>query len=269
MFSGTALAAEIVNGDSEYRLAQGETIEDDLYVTASEIYIDGTVEGDVVAAGGYVEISGVVMGDIIIAAAGINVSGVVQDDARLAGAGITVSGSIGDDLFVAGGGPSFLSSFPIVVNGRTIVQGIQLATSSTVGGDASVMGGYAEVAGSIRGDLYCTVNKLIFSGSVGGDANLNGDISASVRRRQRCRRDANLQRGGRGGSGTGGAIGRADTYWDWTRRCRTILASAQHVWLDVANGPNPVGIGPAWRTASAFSTATPHHTRSRPLSRNR
>ena len=172
LFSSTALAAEVVNSESEYRLHRGETISDDLYVTAAEIFIDGTVEGDVVAAGGYVEISGVVKGDIIIAGGGINVTGVVQDDARLAGAGITVSGSIGDDLFVAGGGFPYFSSFPIVVNGRTIVQGVRLAAGSSVGGDASVIGSYAELAGSVREDLHCAVNTLVFSGRVGGNANL-------------------------------------------------------------------------------------------------
>src|SRR5690606_24713078 len=85
LFAGTALAAEVASADEVYILPRGEVIEDDLYVGAGEILIEGTVEGDLVATGGYIEVSGVVMGDVIAAGGGIVISGAVQDDARVAG----------------------------------------------------------------------------------------------------------------------------------------------------------------------------------------
>ena len=48
---GVALAAQFSEGEV-YRLPAGQVIEDDLYVSAGEIYIDGKIEGDLVAGGG-------------------------------------------------------------------------------------------------------------------------------------------------------------------------------------------------------------------------
>lgn len=103
--TGPATAAEIAGGET-YRLPAGEVVEDDLYVGASEIYIDGTIEGDLIAAGGYIEINGTVTSDALVAGAGIKLNGEVQDDVRAAGAGVNISGTIGDDLVAAAGGGS-------------------------------------------------------------------------------------------------------------------------------------------------------------------
>jgi hypothetical protein len=106
---GTAAAAETADGEV-YCLAADQVIEDDLYVGASEIYIDSTIEGDLIAAGGYIEINGVVTGDAIVAGAGIELNGQVQDDVRAAGAGINISGAVGDDLVATAAAGSALSS---------------------------------------------------------------------------------------------------------------------------------------------------------------
>ena len=71
--SSAALSAEFV-GDEIYRLAEGEVVDDDLYIAATEIYIEGTVQGDLIAIASYIEIgpTGVVEGDLWIMA-GINI----------------------------------------------------------------------------------------------------------------------------------------------------------------------------------------------------
>jgi len=96
LLAGTATAAEFTD-DEIYRLAEGEVIEDDLYVTGSEVFIDGTVKGDVIAAGSRVEVNGTVEGDLIAAGAEVMLNGEVQDDVRVAGAGITINGTVGDE----------------------------------------------------------------------------------------------------------------------------------------------------------------------------
>ncbi|MFZ1769510.1 MAG: hypothetical protein WAU00_09950, partial [Caldilinea sp.] len=47
---GSATAATLASADS-YRLPAGQTIEDNLYVTAEEIIIDGNIDGDLIAFG--------------------------------------------------------------------------------------------------------------------------------------------------------------------------------------------------------------------------
>jgi cytoskeletal protein CcmA (bactofilin family) len=168
-------AAEVRGDNDLFRLPAGEVINDDLYVGAGEIFIDGTVEGDLVAAGGYIEVNGEVTGDVILAGGGLVINGRVGDDARLAGGGITVSGAIGDDLFVAGGGPGWpgVPAFPMRINERTIAQGVRVASSATVDGDAYVVGGQGVLDGSIGGDLFAGMGAIALGGTVGGDARLD------------------------------------------------------------------------------------------------
>ena len=58
--SGSVEAAEFAEGEI-YRLKAGETLNDDLYVFAREIIIDGTVDGDVIAFGGIIVLAMVIM----------------------------------------------------------------------------------------------------------------------------------------------------------------------------------------------------------------
>ena len=55
-------AAKIETGD--YTLSKEEIIEDDLYVSGSNITISGIVDGDLLAAGENILIDGTVTGDI-------------------------------------------------------------------------------------------------------------------------------------------------------------------------------------------------------------
>lgn len=173
----TVWAAE-VRGDTDlFRLPAGEVINDDLYVGAGEIFIDGTVEGDLVAAGGYIEVNGEVTGDVILAGGGLVINGRVGDDARLAGGGITVAGAIGDDLFIAGGGPGWpgVPAFPLRIGERTIAQGVRVASSAAVDGDVYVVGGQGVLDGAIGGDLFAGMGTIALGGTVGGDARLDAD----------------------------------------------------------------------------------------------
>lgn len=169
--SGAVLAAEM---DSEeiYRLEAGEVLEDDLYVTGSEIYIDGTVQGDLIAAGEYIEVNGTVTEDAMLAGAGIVINGTVQDDARLAGSGIEVNGSIGDDLFAAGGGGN---TFPMFGTDQPVPPGVSLDSESQVGGDAVIAGGEGSLAGTVSGNLYAFMGTLDIAAQVGGNAEIGGD----------------------------------------------------------------------------------------------
>lgn len=174
--TGRALGADVRGGDDNaiFRLPVGQVINDDLYVTAGEIYIDGTVEGDLVAAGGYIEVNGTVTGDALLMGGGIVVNGSIQDDARLAGGGVTLAGQVNDDLFAAAGGAFWPGgpSWPIMINGRAIAQGLQLQGSANIGGDAYLVGGQGVIAGTVIGNLFGGMGKLVFAGNVRGDAQL-------------------------------------------------------------------------------------------------
>lgn len=161
-------------GDDVYRLAAGEVYDDDLYITANEVYIEGTVRGDLIASGAYVEVSGTVEGDMNAAGAYVAISGTVQDDVRVAGAGVQVTGQVGDDIYAAaGGGPG---GGPVVNSGSPQVPaGIEIADSTTIGGSANLFGGEVRMNGAVDGDLTIAAAIARLNGTVAK----NADITAN------------------------------------------------------------------------------------------
>ncbi len=173
LMAGATLAAEFGKGDL-YRLPQNEIIDDDLYVSAGEIYIDGVVNGDLFAAGGYIEINGEVTGDIVVAGGGIVLNGLAGDDVRVAGGGIDIRGVVQDDLFVAGGGSAPGGfTFPITTGTRSIEQGVRVDSNAEIGGSAYIVGGAAELNGAFGGDLFVGMGSVILGGQVARNADIN------------------------------------------------------------------------------------------------
>jgi cytoskeletal protein CcmA (bactofilin family) len=164
----TARAA-VIAGTDVYRLPAGEVITDDLYIAASEIYIDGTVEGDLIAGGNTIVVNGTVTGDALLVGASIQLNGRVDGDMRAAGAEIAVAGSIGEDLIAGGGGGT---RFPISAATQTLDPGIRLADSARVGGDALLGAGSGSVDGTIVGDLWLGMGATTLAARVGGDAEI-------------------------------------------------------------------------------------------------
>jgi cytoskeletal protein CcmA (bactofilin family) len=105
-------AADVRNGDTII-IASGDEVNDDLYVAASRVIINGTVNGDVVCAGETIEINGVIKGSVIAMGATVSIGGEVTNSVRVAGANVDISGKIGRDLFVAGDTISLVNSATI------------------------------------------------------------------------------------------------------------------------------------------------------------
>ena len=168
--SGAAFSAQLAN-DEIYRVAAGEVVDDDLYVFASEIYIDGTVRGDLIAGAQYIEIgpTGTIEGDLWASGASIVVQGAVLDDLRAAAAGVEISGLVGDDAFLTGGGGQF--DFPVPTGAPSIATGLRI--SGEIGGDAFVFAGGADISGVIAGDFSGAMGTLDLAGVIGGDADVN------------------------------------------------------------------------------------------------
>jgi cytoskeletal protein CcmA (bactofilin family) len=215
---GGATAATLA-GDDAYHLPAGQVIEDNLYVMAGEIIIDGTLDGDLVAMGSYIEVNGEIRGDVLAMGGGIVINGAVTGDVRIVGGGLAINGVVGGDLVSAGGGaaPEMLA-FPLELNGRRIEQGTRLAASASIGKDALMTGGIGVIQGAIAGTLWAAMGAIQLDGTVGGDANLYGSqitVSehapgwrhAALLKRRGCGAGHPGRRGGRGRADRGGASG--------------------------------------------------------------
>jgi cytoskeletal protein CcmA (bactofilin family) len=150
-----ALAFTSREGD-QVVVAQGEVVNDDLYVGANTIHVYGTIEGDLVAFGSLVVIgeTGVVEGDLLGAAQGVVVNGVVKDDVRVAGAVISVgkTAQIGGDLLAGG-------------------YSVETAAGSQIGQDVVAAGSMVGLSGTTARNVHVAAGGFALDGKVGGDVN--------------------------------------------------------------------------------------------------
>jgi cytoskeletal protein CcmA (bactofilin family) len=96
-----AMAADMRTGDTVI-IATGDVINDDLYVAASDIIINGTINGDALVVGNNITVDGKINGSLTAIGATIEIGGEITHSVRLAGNEIDLSGSIGGDVLVAG-----------------------------------------------------------------------------------------------------------------------------------------------------------------------
>ena len=150
-------AVESRSGDRVI-LGSDEVIDDDLYVTANQVVVEGTIRGDLVSFGQSVTVDGTVEGDLIAAGQSVEIGGVVDDDARIAGQALLLSegASVGDDLIAA-------------------AYSLQNEPESNVGGTLWYAGYQALLAGTVGEDLAGAVNALTLGGEIGGDADVDVD----------------------------------------------------------------------------------------------
>jgi cytoskeletal protein CcmA (bactofilin family) len=167
--ASSAGAADLRQGDTVV-IASGDVINDDLYVAASLLVINGTVNGDILWAGQTINVNGTVNGSITAIGMNINIDGDVSKSVRAAGSSVNVRGRIGGDLMVAG-------STVDLTNKATIGRDLAFAASKiTVDSmiDRSIKGngGDATLSDSVGSDVDITVNNLTIASS----AQIRGDL---------------------------------------------------------------------------------------------
>jgi hypothetical protein len=165
-----AWAAELREGGSTI-VAQGETIEDDLYVFGGAADIAGTVNGDLIFLGGTSTIGGVVTGDVLVLGGTTNVSGNVRGSLRALGGTINVSGGVGQDAAIGGG---TLDLTPTARIGRDLLAGVGTAQiGAAIGRNALIGGGDLTLNGPVGGDVRADADTL----RVGNRASVQGGLT--------------------------------------------------------------------------------------------
>ncbi|MCA9979475.1 MAG: hypothetical protein KDD89_01525 [Anaerolineales bacterium] len=171
LLGGTAVAAEIVSQEI-YRVPADTVIEDDLYISASEAYIEGTVKGDLLVSGAYLEINGTVEGDVFFVGLGLVSTGTIDGDLRGAAGGVDIHGRVAEDTLLFSWGDASLP-FPLGVPNADLLPGVILRPESVFAQDVMLNGGSAVVEGRIEGDLQAQTNSLTLSGTVAGSAEVS------------------------------------------------------------------------------------------------
>ena len=146
-----------------------EVIEDDLYVGAESVTIDGVVDGDLFAGAERVIINGTVTGDLVSGAQTIVINGEVEGDVMAFAQSVVIHGKVGDDL--RSGAAALQLGEEAMVGDDLLFGGasIEVMPNSQVGGDLLFGGAQALVEGDVAGDLSVGSSALELTGSVSGD----------------------------------------------------------------------------------------------------
>jgi len=96
----TALAADLQCEDTVI-IASGDVIDDDLYIAARKIVINGTVNGDVLCVGD-TTVNGVINGSLTAVGATMVIDGEITHAVRVAAGSIDIRGKVGKDVVIAG-----------------------------------------------------------------------------------------------------------------------------------------------------------------------
>ena len=141
-------------------IKEGETINDDLYVSAESFTLNGTVKGDVIAAGQTITINGTVEGDLIAAGQTIVINGTVMDDARVFGAALQMGegATVGGDVIAMGAS-------------------VETKPGTTIGHDLVIGSAQALLAGDVTGKVLAGTSALELRGSFGGDIQAYVDVT--------------------------------------------------------------------------------------------
>ena len=179
-----ARSGETVTVDSQ------EVVDDDLYIGASTIIIDGMVNGELWAAGYTITVNGVVNGSAMVAGNMISISGDIGHAVRAAGQTISISGNVNGDLIVFGSAVNVAST--ATVKGDLFVGAGNVRIDGLVEGDIKGGGSEVTIGNGVKGNVELEVDSL----TILSTANIEGDLTYT------SEKEADIQSGAQIGGAT-------------------------------------------------------------------
>jgi len=152
--STAALAAQAPQAGDTVNLRG--TMQEDAYAAGGTVFSSADIQGDLVASGGNLLMDGKVNDDVLMFGGTINLTGTIGDDLRAMGGTVIINSTIGGDVAVAGGQ-------------------LSLGPRATVQGRSMMAGGSIEVAGTLMHGLQAAGGRVIISGHIHGDVDLEAD----------------------------------------------------------------------------------------------
>jgi len=156
IFTTVPVLAFDARSGATFTVASGEVVDDDLYVAAGSIIIDGTINGDLWAAGSSITVNGVVNGSVMAVGRTVNINGGVGHAVRAGGETITVNGDVSGDVIVG-------------------CSQAHIASTAKIGGDLLLGAGNARIDGFVEGDIKGQGGEIAISNGVEGNIDLEAE----------------------------------------------------------------------------------------------
>jgi cytoskeletal protein CcmA (bactofilin family) len=148
-----------------------EVVDDDLYVGAATVVIDGVVNGELWAAGYTITVNGAVDGSVMAAAYMIDISGDIGHAVRVAGQTISISGNVNGDLMAFGAVVNVAST--ATVKGDLLVGAEDVRLDGLIEGDIKGGGSEVTIGNGVKGNVELEVDSL----TILSTANIEGDLT--------------------------------------------------------------------------------------------
>lgn len=163
--------AKIVTTEENLSIAQSEVIDEDLFVGAGSVILDGTINGNLFVAGGQVKIAGQVNGSVFVVGGMVEVSGNISGN-LVAGAGSVnlTSAEINQGLIVGAGSLNIDAESKI--DGGVVAGAGTLNLNAPVGKGVLAGAGLATLNSIVKKDVQLSVGQLV----LGEKANLEGNL---------------------------------------------------------------------------------------------
>ncbi len=153
----------------EVIIGADEVIEDDLYIGAETVIIDGVIKGDLLAGANIITINGTVEGDLYTGAQTVIINGTVDGDVLAFAQTVMVNGTVSDDF--RSGAAAVQLGAEAKIGDDLLFGGASLESmpGSLVEGDLLFGGAQILAAGSVNGDLSVGTSAFTLKGDVGGN----------------------------------------------------------------------------------------------------
>jgi hypothetical protein len=137
----------------------GQTIDDDLIVSADRVEMNGTVKGDLFASGIEVIVNGTVEGSAIVAGYSLRVNGLIKGSLYGGGYSLTLgpNAEVGRNTYF--GGFSFTAENGSSISRSLYAGDYQTLLNGDIGDDVAVGGAALEINGNIGGNVYGQVGE--------------------------------------------------------------------------------------------------------------
>jgi len=153
IFTTVPVLASDARSGARITVTSGEVVDDDLYVAAEAVIIDGTINGDLWAVGSMITVNGLVNGSVMAAGRTININGDIDHAVRAVGETININGDVSGDVIVG-------------------CSEVNIASTARIGGDLLFGAGIARIDGPIEGDIKGNGSEVTISNRVDGNVEL-------------------------------------------------------------------------------------------------
>jgi len=158
----------------------GTVHEGDYFVSGDSVEISGTVTGDLYVFASQLFIDGIVKGDALVSGGSIDISGEIAQNLRAVCGQIMFSGTVGRNAAIAAGNATFTSSGNI--QGNLVCSAGNIDLGSTIGNDVRLFASNARVSNTITHNLQGVLGQLRLTSKakVGGNVTYSSNQDAYI-----------------------------------------------------------------------------------------